>query len=93
MSTTPKSIAQTMQTYAALWLPRASLPEGASVHDLKNARMALHEAQKSLSLIKTSCSHCKHYDIDSCTMHGNVPEDFKKSEDQCGDWIYDGIAF
>jgi hypothetical protein len=93
MATTPESVKKSLQTYAVLWRPGASLPEGATAADLAMARMSLETAHKELARIKVQCHDCSNYDIDSCALHGTVPEDFKKTEGACDDWRFDGIPW
>lgn len=93
MTATPDTIKQTMQQYAAIWRPGASLPEGATAADLQQARAHVESAQQALARIKVQCHDCVHFDIDSCALYGNVPDDFKKSEGACPEWRFDGVPF
>lgn len=89
---TAAEIDASMKQYAVLWKPSA-LPEGSGPTQLAQHRATLQRALDDANRIKTNCHDCLHFSMDTCSLHGDVPQEFQKQEGQCETWQYDAIPF
>jgi hypothetical protein len=70
-----------------------AVPRDITAAELHAQQDALRTALSRYEVIKTNCGHCKHFEMGTCEMHGDVPITFQKSVDECDDWRYDGVPF
>ena len=65
--------------------------DGMTLEQFTAARQVLREALAKFP--EPTCHNCKHFSMGACELHGEVPAEFQKQPEQCGDWQFDGIPF
>jgi hypothetical protein len=90
---TRESVRKAMSTLEQIWKPGEPEGRGMTAADLAVQRGALQRSLERLSVIKTNCAHCVHFEMGACEKHGDVPREFQVVEGQCDDWRYDGVPF
>jgi hypothetical protein len=95
-TTTPESVAKSLATMQALAgaTPAPEDGEGMTLQQLQVQRDALRKALKRLDDIHPCCDTCSRFDFHrKCSMHGEIPAEFRQVVGECPDWRHDQCPF
>lgn len=93
---TPAEVQRAMSDTEQLWKPavKPSSANGFTAVQLEATRTALRSSLERLDAIKTDCHQCLHFDMERCKLHdADIPIEFQRQADACGDWQWDSIPF
>ncbi|MFM6996941.1 MAG: hypothetical protein ACKOXL_07600 [Limnohabitans sp.] len=93
-SLTPEESAAAMHTVRELWKPTNPAHDGMTRAQLDQHKADLQRVVKLLNEIRPCCGTCTRYDFAKlCSLHGEVPHEFKYEANDCPDWAYQFVPF
>ena len=58
------------------------------------AREAARKAAAAFERVKPDCRTCAHFDTGHCkNFDMDIPGDFQQKQEECTEWVFDGIPF
>lgn len=83
--------------YSQLWNPMTTHTKPADRMPLPAfvaARQALRDALATFESVKPNCRSCAQFEQGRCKQFdSDIPAEFQQQDEQCTEWIYDGIPF
>lgn len=85
------SRAQPIDTRAAIGVYAELDPDAMTLEAWRATREALSMSLRLHEAIKPCCSTCVRFTAPRCSMHGEVPDEFRAAAEQCDDWLHDPV--